>query len=234
MAVSGNTILIAEADPGAMGSIHSVLRGETIDSVDAFTGDEAITVVREREPQLLVLDAFVQQPTGLDVCRELRSAGHQLPIIMVSTSPEPVDCVVSLEVGADDFVRKPLQVRELMARIRAQLRRCGPEMRPHEEQILEFDGLKIDVPRHQVFRDGQEILLTVTEFNLLALLASGNGKVMSRTELLSRVWGYEPDSIETRTVDAHVYRLRHKLEPNPADPRFIHSVSGIGYRFAGC
>ena len=227
-------ILIAESDPARVGSLHTLLaeqmqgQGDVV-QLDAVTGDETIAMVREQGPDLLILDAFLQQPSGLDVCRQLRAQGQQLPIIMVSASQESIDCVVSLEVGADDFVRRPLEVRELMARARAHLRRVDFESRPFEREVLECGELRIDLLRRQVFRGDVEISLTVTEFNLLALLASSAGRVLSRHEMLQRVWGYE-GNIETRTVDAHVYRLRHKIEPDPGTPIYIHSVAGIGYR----
>ena len=151
---------------------------------------------------------------------------------MLTAKADTIDVVVGLELGADDYVTKPFEVRELMARIGAHLRRA--EITPQEQprDRFEFTGLIIDLGRRQVFRDGEEVLLTLTEFNLLALLASRPGQVMSRGELLRRVWGYEVE-IETRTVDAHVYRLRRKIEPEPDKPTYIHSVPGIVYRFAG-
>jgi len=140
--------------------------------------------------------------------------------------------VVGLELGADDYVTKPFEVRELMARIGAHMRRSEISAQEAPRDRFEFPGLVIDLGRRQVFRDGEEVMLTLTGFNLLALLASRPGQVMSRGELLRRVWGYEVE-IETRTVDAHVYRLRRKIEPEAEKPTYIHSVPGIGYRFAG-
>ncbi len=170
--------------------------------------------------------------SGLDVCRRLRAEGARVPIIMLTAKSDTIDVVVGLELGADDYVTKPFEVRELMARIGAHLRRSEISAQEQPRDRFEFPGLTIDLGRRQVFRDGEEVMLTLTEFNLLALLASRPGQVMSRGELLRRVWGYEVE-IETRTVDAHVYRLRRKIEPDAEKPTYIHSVPGIGYRFSG-
>ncbi|HUY61767.1 MAG TPA: response regulator transcription factor, partial [Candidatus Dormibacteraeota bacterium] len=181
---------------------------------------------------LIILDVNLPGMSGLDVCRRLRADGSRTPILMLTAKSDTIDVVVGLELGADDYITKPFEVRELLARVGAHLRRA--EITPSENvrERFEFPGLSIDLRRRQVHRDGEEIPLTLTEFNLLALLASRPGQVMSRGELLRRVWGYEVE-IETRTVDAHVYRLRRKIEPSADQPTFIHSVPGIGYRFTG-
>jgi DNA-binding response OmpR family regulator len=171
--------------------------------------------------------------SGLDVCRKLRAEGSLVPIIMLTAKSDTIDKVVGLEVGADDYVTKPFEVRELMARIGAHLRRSDADAAGEatNKSRREFPGLVIDISRRQVWRDDVEVILTVTEFNVLALLTSRPGQVFSRSELLRDVWGYDVD-IETRTVDAHVYRLRKKIEIDSEKPTYVHSVPGIGYRFS--
>jgi DNA-binding response OmpR family regulator len=150
---------------------------------------------------------------------------------MITGKTDTIDVVVGLEVGADDYVTKPFEVRELIARMGAHLRRSEQTVAVQQPKTrFEFPGLTIDMNSRQVWRDGKEVVLTLTEFNLLSLLASQAGQVVSRGELLRKVWGYEIE-IETRTVDAHIYRLRKKIERDSEKPSYIHSVPGIGYRF---
>jgi two-component system, OmpR family, response regulator MtrA len=229
---AGKTILIVEDDAPSREVVRLACTAQNHTLIEAATGTDGLEMARESSPDLVILDVNLPGMSGLDICRRLRADGSRVPIIMLTAKADTIDVVVGLELGADDYVTKPFEVRELMARIGAHLRRA--EITPQEQprDRFEFPGLIIDLGRRQVFRDGEEMLLTLTEFNLLALLASRPGQVMSRGELLRRVWGYEVE-IETRTVDAHVYRLRRKIEPEPDKPTYIHSVPGIGYRFAG-
>ena len=226
------TILIIEDDAASRQVVRLAMQGETYTLVEATTGDEGLEMARSEDPDLILLDINMPGMSGLDVCRKLRAEGSLVPIIMLTGKADTIDKVVGLEVGADDYVTKPFEVRELMARIGAHLRRgeATAGVVPNKTRY-EFPGLTIDLSRRQVWRDNDEVSLTVTEFNVLALLASRPGQVFSRSDLLRDVWGYEVD-IETRTVDAHVYRLRKKIEVDSEHPRFIHSVPGIGYRFA--
>lgn len=229
---AGKTILIVEDDAPSREVVRLACTAQNHTLIEAATGTDGLEMARESSPDLVILDVNLPGMSGLDICRRLRADGSRVPIIMLTAKADTIDVVVGLELGADDYVTKPFEVRELMARIGAHLRRA--EITPQEQprDRFEFPGLIIDLGRRQVFRGGEEVLLTLTEFNLLALLASRPGQVMSRGELLRRVWGYEVE-IETRTVDAHVYRLRRKIEPEPDKPTYIHSVPGIGYRFAG-
>jgi DNA-binding response OmpR family regulator len=231
MAQSGKTILIVEDDESSREMMRMACQGQRHATVVASTGQEGIVQFHEHNPDLILLDVNLPELSGLDVCRKLRTDGARVPIIMVTAHGETIDKVVGLEIGADDYVVKPYEMRELMARVGAQLRRseAGPG---DAATVLEFEGLTIDLGKREVTRDGVLANLTLTEFNLLALLAVRQGQVMSRQELLRRVWGYEVE-IETRTVDAHVYRLRRKIEPQADRPTYILSVPGIGYRFAG-
>jgi DNA-binding response OmpR family regulator len=226
------TILIIEDDAQARQVVRLATQAESYNLVEAATGDEGLEIARSSEPDLILLDINMPGMSGLDVCRKLRAEGSLVPIIMLTAKSDTIDKVVGLEVGADDYVTKPFEVRELLARIGAHLRRAelvGDA--PASRNRREFPGLTIDLARRQAWRDGAEVSLTVTEFNVLALLTSRPGEVFSRTDLLRDVWGYEVD-IETRTVDAHVYRLRKKIEVDSEAPRYIHSVPAIGYRFA--
>jgi DNA-binding response OmpR family regulator len=232
MSGAGKTILIVEDDQPSREVVKLATGAQNHILLEADNGLSGLEMAREHNPDLIILDVNLPGMSGLDICRRLRADGSRVPIIMLTAKADTIDVVVGLELGADDYVTKPFEVRELMARIGAHLRRA--EITPQEQPRDRFDfpGLSIDLGRRQVFRDGEEVMLTLTEFNLLALLASRPGQVMSRGELLRRVWGYEVE-IETRTVDAHVYRLRRKIEPEADKPSYIHSVPGIGYRFAG-
>jgi len=226
------TILIVEDDQATREVVALACAPQNYHLIEATTGPDGLELAREHSPDLIILDVNLPGMSGLDVCRRLRADGSRVPILMLTAKSDTIDVVVGLELGADDYIPKPFEVRELMARIGAHLRRSEITPSEHTRDRFEFPGLTIDLRRRQVHRDGEEVPLTLTEFNLLALLASRPGQVMSRGELLRRVWGYEVE-IETRTVDAHVYRLRRKIEPSTEQPTFIHSVPGIGYRFAG-
>ncbi|MGC8461046.1 MAG: response regulator [Candidatus Dormibacteria bacterium] len=230
MSEGGKKILIVEDDPMSREVVRLACSAQNHTLIEATTGPDGLTMAREQNPDLIILDVNLPGMSGLDVCRKLRSEGARVPIIMLTAKAETIDIVVGIELGADDYVTKPFEVRELIARVGAQLRRSELLDNDQPKDKFEFPGLTIDLGRRQVYRDGEEIPLTLTEFNLLALLASRPGQVMSRAELLRKVWGYEVE-IETRTVDAHVYRLRRKIEPDAEKPTYVHSVPGIGYRF---
>src|SRR6266566_4082526 len=173
-----------------------------------------------------VLDA----ETGYDVCRELRRTDPTTPVIMMSSRSDEIDVVVALEIGADDYVTKPLRLRELAARVAAHLRRARMESAEAMRTRLEFRDLVIDVNERRIYKSGKEVELTHTEFDLLTFLASNAGKVLSREKILNAIWGYEYP-IETRVIDVHIRNLRRKIETQPARPYYILAVPGIGYRF---
>jgi DNA-binding response OmpR family regulator len=226
-------ILIIEDDPQNRQIVRLAAEAQSYNLTEATTGDEGLEMARATDPDLILLDINMPGMSGLDVCRKLRAEGSLVPIIMLTAKSDTIDKVVGLEVGADDYVTKPFEVRELMARIGAHLRRSDADAvgEASSKSRREFPGLVIDISRRQVWRDDVEVVLTVTEFNVLALLTSRPGQVFSRSELLRDVWGYDVD-IETRTVDAHVYRLRKKIEVDSEKPQYVHSVPGIGYRFS--
>jgi len=226
-------ILIIEDDAQSRQVVRLATEAQSYILTEASTGDEGLELARASDPDLILLDINMPGMSGLDVCRKLRADGSLVPIIMLTAKSDTIDKVVGLEVGADDYVTKPFEVRELIARIGAHLRRIDADAagEASSKSRREFPGLVIDTSRRQVWRDEVEVILTVTEFNVLALLTSRPGQVFSRSELLRDVWGYDVD-IETRTVDAHVYRLRKKIEVDSENPQYVHSVPGIGYRFS--
>jgi DNA-binding response OmpR family regulator len=223
-------VLVIDDDP-SMHDILSVLghqHGFTISFSE--DGMDGLRVAEQNDIDLIILDLSLPGLTGFDICRRLRGAGVEIPIIMVSASADPVDVVVGLEIGADDYITKPFEIRELAARINAKLRRQRTSQSQVRPGRLKFPGLVVDIGRHEVLRDGASVTLTPTEFDLLALLSASPGRVISRSEMIQRVWGQGAD-IDLRSVDAHVYRLRRKIEPEGPRPTYIHAVPGIGYRF---
>ncbi len=198
----------------------------------AKDGQEALECVKKVRPDLIVLDLMLPGMDGLEVCRRIRSVQsfQQIPIIMLTAKGEEFDKVLGLELGADDYMTKPFSPRELLARIKARLRRINL---PEEADSLVTRGdLRIDVKEFRVYVRGAETELTPKEFELLRVLVTYPGKVYSRDELLERIWGYEYDG-DTRTVDVHVRHLRLKIERDPSNPEYIETLRGIGYRFKG-
>jgi two-component system alkaline phosphatase synthesis response regulator PhoP len=224
------SILLIDDDP-AMATMLSLLGREHSFTVAVATdGVEGLNLAKQSDADLIVLDLNLPRLTGLDVCRGIRAADIRVPILMVSAHAEVVDVVVGLEMGADDYVTKPFELRELAARIGAHLRRQRRTIAQVRPGRVKFPGLVIDLGRHEVLRDGDTVELTRTEFNLLALLASRPGRVVSRVEMIEQVWGREAE-LEPRSIDAHIYRLRRKIEPNHEHPTYVHAIPGVGYRF---
>lgn len=199
----------------------------------AKDGQEALKHVENDQPDLLVLDLMLPGMDGLEVCRKLRSNPkfQQIPIIMLTAKGEEIDKVLGLELGADDYMTKPFSPRELLARIKARLRRPNSQEEADARIIIRGE-LRVDVTGFRVHVRGEETELTPKEFELLRVLVAHPGKVYSRDELLERIWGYEYDG-DTRTVDVHVRHLRLKVERDPSNPEYIETLRGIGYRFRG-
>jgi DNA-binding response OmpR family regulator len=226
------TILAIEDDPAILRGLSDNLRFEGYSVLTATDGETGYQLQRERKPDLIVLDLMLPRMSGYELCRKLRGEGVTTPILMLTARSEEPDRVLGLDLGADDYVTKPFSVRELMARIRALLRRSQPVAdgaRSLPDQ-LRFGGVEIDFPRYEARRDGKSVEMTRKEFAIVRLLASRAGEVVSRDELLNEVWGIEfyPSS---RTVDNHVAGVRAKLERDPSQPEHIKTVHGVGYKF---
>lgn len=217
-------ILVVDDDPSISDMLTLVLETEGFDPVPVMDGNEAVPAFREHQPDLILLDLMLPGMNGVDICRAIRQESS-VPIVMLTAKTDTVDVVLGLESGADDYVTKPFKPKELVARVRARLRRRDDE--PGE--VIEVGGLVIDVPGHAVSRGGREISLTPLEFDLLLALAQRPKQVFSREELLEKVWGYRHSS-DTRLVNVHVQRLRSKIEQDPENPRIVLTVRGVGYK----
>jgi DNA-binding response OmpR family regulator len=222
--MSEQRILIIEDEPDLLRGLALNLKAEGYGVLTASRGDTGIEQALRDRPELVLLDIMLPGMNGLDVCRELRRKGFEAPIIMLTAKAEEVDRVVGLEIGADDYVTKPFGIRELLARIRARLRRHVPAA-----VGLRLGAVEIDFDKHEAMRAGQRVELTGKEFDVLRLLARHRGEIVTRDRLLEEVWGYETYPT-TRTVDNHILRLRQKLEEDPSNPRYILSIYGEGYK----
>ena len=201
----------------------------------ATNGDEALTIAQQDLPDLVLLDIMMPGKDGFEVCKTLRKfeQTRNIPIIMISARGEEIDKVIGLELGADDFVTKPFSMRELLARVKAQLRRREPAFITGKSTVnenLHFGELVIRPKSFEVFLQGKAVTLTLKEFELLKILASNYGKVLTRVFLLESIWGFDY-SEDTRTVDVHIRYLRQKIETDPSRPVYIETVRGVGYRF---
>ena len=223
-------ILIVEDEPAMVAGLRDNFEYEGYEVISAADGVEGLERALGEEPDLIVLDVMMPRMSGLDVCKQLKAKKPSLPIIMLTARGQEVDKVVGLELGADDYVTKPFSIRELMARVKAVLRRASPQS--PEPEIYRFSDVEVNVRRNEVTRNGSRVELSAKEFALLAYFVAHPAETLSRDRLLDAVWGYE-NYPNTRTVDTHIVHLRQKLEPNPEEPRFILTVHGTGYKFVG-
>ncbi len=220
-----NKVLVVDDEEKIVRIVKAYLEREGYTVVAAYDGKAALALARTEAPDLVLLDLMLPQVSGWDVCRTLR-AESSVPIIMLTARDEDTDKVVGLELGADDYITKPFNPRELVARVRAVLRRT--ESTPEKRRLV-FDDLTVDLDKHEVRHAGRLVELTPTEFDLLRVLAEAPGRVYSRMQLLDRVQGYAYEGYE-RTIDSHIKNLRKKLEPNPDRPRYVVTVRGVGYK----
>jgi DNA-binding response OmpR family regulator len=222
-------ILIVEDEPAMVAGLRDNFEYEGYEVISAVDGVEGLDRALSESPDLVVLDVMMPRMSGLDVCKQLKLKQPALPIIMLTARGQEIDKVVGLELGADDYVTKPFSIRELMARVKAVLRRAAP---PPPPDIYRFSDVEVNVRSNEVLRNGSRIELSAKEFALLAYFCAHPAETLSRDRLLDAVWGYE-NYPNTRTVDTHIVHLRQKLEPNPEEPRFILTVHGTGYKFVG-
>jgi two-component system alkaline phosphatase synthesis response regulator PhoP len=222
-------VLIVEDDESMSVALSDGFGFEGYEVRLAKDGETGLAEAKREAPDLVILDVMLPRKTGLDVCRELRAAGSSVPIIMLTARGQEIDKVVGLRAGADDYVTKPFGFMELVARAEAVLRRTGGRA-PAEP--LRFGEVVVDLRRHAATRDGEPLELTAREYRLLAYFARHRGEVVTREQLLDAVWEYRHAPM-TRTVDMHVAKLRKKVEPDPHAPRYLLTVHGLGYKFAG-
>lgn len=217
-------ILVVDDDPAINEMLTIVLEAEGFDTSSVQDGAEAVEAFHTYDPDLVLLDLMLPGVNGIDICREIRRSSA-VPIVMLTAKTDTVDVVLGLESGADDYITKPFKPKELIARIRARLRRADDE----PAEVLKIGDLTIDVPQHMVSRGDEEIALTPLEFDLLLEMARKPNQVHTRDELLETVWGYRNAS-DTRLVNVHVQRLRSKIELDPEHPEIILTVRGLGYK----
>ncbi len=221
-------ILVVEDDPAILRGLAETLRRETYDVLTAADGETGYRLVREKNPDLLILDLMLPKLSGYEICRKMRAEGLRTPILILTARGEEGDRVLGLDLGADDYVTKPFSVRELMARVRALLRRSQPAKALPDD--LRFDDVVVDFRSYEASKAGQALEMTRKEFQVLRLLAARSGEVVTRDELLNEVWGYD-NYPSTRTVDNHIASLRTKIERDPGQPEHLRTVHGVGYKF---
>ena len=224
-------ILIVEDEPGLIMTLADRLRAEGHQISEATDGEQGLKAATGSVFDLIILDVMLPKKTGFEVCRAVRDAGIRTPILMLTARGQVADKVVGLELGADDYLTKPFDMMELVARVRALLRRAEGQG-PSEAQNYEFGDVRVDFKRGEALKDGERVSLSAREFQLVKYLIDHRGEVISRDQLLQEVWGYNALP-ETRTVDVHMAWLRRKLETNPHHPEFFLTVRGLGYKFAG-
>lgn len=222
-------ILIIEDEQDLVAGLKLNLEAEGYEVTGAYDGEDGLRKARDLAPDLLILDLMLPRLGGLDVCRELRRDNMRLPILMLTAKAEEVDKIVGLEMGADDYLTKPFGVRELLARVKALLRRTAGDEKSLSG-LYRFGDVEVDFAHFTVKREGREYDLTALEVDVLRYLIAHKGEVVSREALLDKVWGYEKFPT-TRTIDNHILKLRKKIESDPARPRHIFSIYGEGYRF---
>lgn len=225
------SVLVVDDEPSFTEALTVGLQREGFEVRTAADGRAALAEINEAEPDLVLLDVMLPGMSGLDVCREIRKQSR-VPLIMVTARAEEIDAVVGLEVGADDYVAKPYRLRELVARMRAVLRRAGGQTAESEgdaTSLVEGD-VELDIDRHELRVRGELVTLALREFELLAYLLAHAGRVVTRDSLMQNVWGYDYVG-DTKTIDVHVKRLRAKIEDDPSSPKRITTIRGLGYRY---
>lgn len=227
-----NQILLVEDDKAVAASLMEGLTAEGFTVQWVTTGKAGVAAAQEKVHSLVILDVRLPDGSGFDFCKEMRAFRVTQPILMLTVQSDEADKVLGLEMGADDYMTKPYKLRELVARVKALIRRAYGDLASNDGDLLHVGDLVIDRVRSTVSRGDRHIMLTPIEFRLLVFFALNPNRVFSRKELIAQVWGYEPDFYEEKSVNAHVSRLRDKIEPYPSEPSLILTVPGKGYRLA--
>jgi two-component system alkaline phosphatase synthesis response regulator PhoP len=222
-------ILVVEDEPGIRLSLSDELESAGYRVLTADNGEKALAIAGREKPDLILLDIMLPVLDGTEVCKRLRIGGDRTPIIMLTVKDKEIDKVLGLELGADDYMTKPFSLRELTARVKAVLRRTD-EKAPGPG-LASFDGIELDFKRFEASKKGKKLELTPLEFHLLRLLIGRRGEVLTRDDFLDGVWGEDNIAVSFRTVDSHIANIRKKIEDDPARPRHILSVRGVGYKF---
>ena len=223
-------ILLIEDDPAVAQSLSAGLEREHYSVIWKTLGNEGMEYARANHPHLIILDVRLPDGSGFDYCRRMRQQGLRQPILILTALQEETDKVLGLEIGADDYITKPFNLRELLSRVRAQLRRAYGDLSNADADLLYTADLTVDLTRGQVTRAGQIVTLTPIEFRLLVYLIRHRGQALSRPQIVEAVWGYSPDLDSERTVNVHICHLREKVEADASRPALILTVPGIGYR----
>ena len=227
-------VLIVEDEKNIVDIIRFNLLREGYDTLEAYDGEEGLALARAEKPDLILLDVMMPKMMGFDVCRALRGEGDNVPIIILTAREEEEDKVLGLEIGADDYITKPFSMRELIARVKANIRRTGMLSPAAQESAMSAGGgITINTDNYQVYKNNAPIDLTQREYELLTFLASHPDKVFSRVDLMEQVWNYGYVGDDARTVDVTVRRLREKIEDDPANPVYILTRRGVGYYYSG-
>ena len=230
------TVLIVEDEKNIVDILRFNLQREGYRTVEAYDGADGLDKARKENPDIILLDVMLPKMIGFDVCRTLRNEGNNVPVIILTAREEEADKVLGLEIGADDYITKPFSMRELIARVKANIRRTGMNAASSataaSTAMPVVGSLSINIDSRQVFRDGKPMDLTTREYELLTFLASHPNKVYSRIDLMEQVWNYGYVGDDQRTVDVTVRRLREKIETDPANPKYILTRRGVGYYFA--
>lgn len=228
------TVLIVDDEKSIVDILKFNLEKEQFSTLCAYDGNDGLKLAQEKNPDLILLDVMLPGMDGFQVCRSLRNDGSNIPIIMLTAREEETDKVMGLELGADDYITKPFSVRELMARIKANMRRAAVSDSPITDDtnnVFKYKDIVIDYGRRSVFKNGKSLELTQREYDLINYLAANPGMVVSRQKLMSEVWQYDYYG-DLRAVDVAVRRLREKIETNPAEPEYVMTKRGVGYYFS--
>lgn len=229
----GKKILIVEDEKNIVDILAFNLKRDGYETVEAMDGALGLSLALSEDPDLILLDLMLPSMDGFEVCRRLREQGRSTPVIMLTAREEETDKVMGLELGADDYITKPFSMRELLARVKANIRRTGMNTASGSAQRLELGRISVDAQSMVVYKDGKPLELTQREYELVKLLSSQRGQVFSREALMEQVWNYDGYVGDVRAVDVAVRRLREKIEDDPAEPQFILTRRGAGYIF-GC